>query len=298
MARFPSHTEISLLFMARDVQRFSLSCLLLFFSALFAQAEVLHVTVEGKDDSACGAVNRPCRSISQAIVNANEEDTIVVGPGRYGDLNNDGDFADPGEEAAEVGFGCYCMLNVSKRLSVESRAGAAETILDASDQVRRVVLIQTDNVTFGGTAKGFTVAGALGAGLEVTARTSGVRVAGNLIKDNRGAGVFVHGDRHVFSDNIISNNRKHGLDISRGNGHEIRRNLIRDNAAGGIHTLANDIHVADNSFVNNDPVRGCGLINNSGAELVLWQNVWKTAGVENKVCNLGKSHTVDHGKLP
>jgi hypothetical protein len=272
---------------------------LLPLAALSAQASVLHATVEGKDDSTCGAIERPCRSISRAIANASEGDAIVVGPGRYGDLNSDGDFADPGEEAAEVGFGCYCMLNVSKRLTVESRGGAAATVLDAGDRVERAVLIQVNDVTFGGSAKGFTVAGARGPGLVVEEHTNGVRIAGNVVTKNRGAGILVHGDRHIIVDNIVSDNRKHGLDIARGSGHEIRRNVIRENMAGGIHTLAHNILIEENTFVDNDPVRGCGLINNSGAEIFSLQNVWEMKGKQehssmNKVCNLDGSRTVDH----
>ena len=51
---------------------------------------------EGKPQ--CGEPRNACRSISQAIENASTTDNIWVGPGRYGDLNGDGDFEDQGEE--------------------------------------------------------------------------------------------------------------------------------------------------------------------------------------------------------
>ena len=40
----------------------------------------------------------PCRSISRGIANAADGDTIVVGPGRYGDLDRDGTLSEPNEE--------------------------------------------------------------------------------------------------------------------------------------------------------------------------------------------------------
>lgn len=45
------------------------------------------VTNIGVDESTCGTNASPCRSISQAIVNASAGDAIHVGPGRYGDLD-------------------------------------------------------------------------------------------------------------------------------------------------------------------------------------------------------------------
>src|SRR5712692_1255858 len=83
-----------------------------------AMAATFIVANNGVDSSTCGAANTPCRSISRAIANALAGDTIIVGPGRYGDLNRDGAFTDPGEEAAEVGFGCNCMIKVNKQVTL------------------------------------------------------------------------------------------------------------------------------------------------------------------------------------
>src|SRR5262245_25730938 len=57
---------------------------------------VIHVENNGVDSSDCGSKQSPCRSISQAVANATENDTIRVGPGRYGDLDQDGTFAERG----------------------------------------------------------------------------------------------------------------------------------------------------------------------------------------------------------
>ena len=61
-----------------------------------ARAATLLVANNGIDSSICGTPGNPCRSISQAISNAVPGDVISVGRGRYGDLNNDGDFSRPG----------------------------------------------------------------------------------------------------------------------------------------------------------------------------------------------------------
>src|SRR3989304_4802764 len=89
-----------------------------------AEAATLHVRNNGQDSGTCGAAASPCRSISQAIANAVAGDTLMVGPGRYGDLDGDGNFTSPGEEAAEDGSGCFCMIKVDKALTIGSRARA------------------------------------------------------------------------------------------------------------------------------------------------------------------------------
>src|SRR5215831_12453452 len=103
------------------------------FTALFAllvvggagsasAASVLNVANDGTDSGTCGAATSPCRSITQAITNAPAGSTIVVGPGRYGDLNNNGTFGETGEEP--IDGGCGCMVDVSKKLTILSRDGA------------------------------------------------------------------------------------------------------------------------------------------------------------------------------
>jgi hypothetical protein len=71
----------------------------------------LFVTARAVDSAVCGSRFEPCRSISQAIENAKDGDHIFVGPGYYGDINMDGDFNDPGDEKAQLGFGCPMALH-------------------------------------------------------------------------------------------------------------------------------------------------------------------------------------------
>src|ERR1700745_72037 len=62
----------------------------------------LWATNNGTDTPTCGNVSKPCRSISQAIENANAGDTIWVGAGRYGNISGDGSFSHPGDEHPQL----------------------------------------------------------------------------------------------------------------------------------------------------------------------------------------------------
>jgi hypothetical protein len=123
-----------------------------------AHAATRYVADTGADAPSCGLdAATACRSISQAIQLAGPGDTILVGPGRYGDLNRSGVLGDfSGEETGAPGCGCAVAIN--KPVIVVSSAGAAVTLIDA----RGVYLI--DNVLlitiggeFGRPGKGFSV---------------------------------------------------------------------------------------------------------------------------------------------
>ena len=78
-----------------------------------AHAAVQYVENYGVDSASC-AFASPCRTISRAVTNASAGDTIIVGPGRYGDIDGDNAFTTSGDEAAEIGSGCNCVLKVDK----------------------------------------------------------------------------------------------------------------------------------------------------------------------------------------
>jgi hypothetical protein len=92
-----------------------------------AGAGTLFVAASGTDGGACGAKTSPCRSISQAITNALAGDSIQVGPGFYGDLNNDGTLGGTGEERG--GCSGTCMIEVSKAVRIYSSDGAGATVI-------------------------------------------------------------------------------------------------------------------------------------------------------------------------
>src|SRR5262245_14686348 len=78
-----------------------------------ANAATLRVANNGVDGAGCGTTTSPCRSLSRAIANAVAGDRIIVGPGRYGDLDRDGTFGESGEEtgAGCSGNGCMILVN-------------------------------------------------------------------------------------------------------------------------------------------------------------------------------------------
>ncbi|MFY2558515.1 right-handed parallel beta-helix repeat-containing protein [Corallococcus terminator] len=211
----------------------------------------LYVANNALDSATCGAKANPCRSISRAIANARDGDRILVQPGRYGDLNADGDFSDPGDEAAEVQTGCRCMILINKRLRVESTGGAQVTVIDAAGAVLDVVNITVSNVVFGDYGKGFTLTGAGkvtdddGIGLAVLGGRN-VRVIGNIAQGNRDAGFTLLGDRHTVRDNVATGN---GMGFSIGSGTE--GNTVKEN-------------LATNN--GNDEVYGHGFISGGGGD--------------------------------
>ena len=122
-----------------------------------ANKNTFYVATNGADSNTCGPTDqRPCRSITQAIANAGPGDDIIVGPGRYGDLDQNGVLSEPGEEAPAAG--CGCMLAVNKAVSIYSSDGAAVTVIDARTlNVMTNVLIITNGGEFGRPGQGFTV---------------------------------------------------------------------------------------------------------------------------------------------
>jgi hypothetical protein len=149
-----------------------------------AQAATLNVAANGVDGPTCGADATPCRTIGQAVLNADEGDRILVGPGVYGDLNEDDDLADDGEEEAGDPA-CDCMLQITKRLTFESSAGAAMTIIRGTTTLIAVSL-EASGIIFGAHDRGFTISRGQD-GLRLLAGAVGVQVIGNVV-NGPGAG--------------------------------------------------------------------------------------------------------------
>lgn len=194
-----------------------------------ADGAILHVASNGIDGASCGGKTSPCRSISQAIANVSDGDRIVVGPGRYGDLNGDSDFMDTGDEAAEFG-GCVCMIKVDKSISLESSDGAAVTVLDVARADIRAVVIEADGVVFGKSRRGFTLLNSRREGV-ITQDTSNVTVAGNLAIGNgtNGNDAFkIAGTGHTITENVAIGNARSGFGIN-GQGITITNNVASSN---------------------------------------------------------------------
>ncbi len=161
----------------------------------FAHGATRHVATTGNDGPDCGlALSTACRSISRAIELADPGDTVLVGPGRYGDLNRNGVLGEPGEELGYLTppASCSCVLRIEKPVIVISSAGAAVTMIDGRPvDVIQNVLILTDGGEFGRPGKGFTVTetlhrdGAtgnfLGEGIVVAVDSGKAMVRGNQV---------------------------------------------------------------------------------------------------------------------
>ena len=91
---------------------FTLFVLLTLATAGEALAGTLLVAETGADSSACGSPTSPCRSIGQAIANANPGDEIVVGPGVYGDVDGDGVFTPGSGDETPNGSGMIAVTNL------------------------------------------------------------------------------------------------------------------------------------------------------------------------------------------
>jgi hypothetical protein len=171
-------------------------------------AATLVVATNGSDGGSCGADTAPCRSLSRAIANAANGDEIIVGPGTYGDVDDDGIFTPGvGDETPSGG----AMIAVTKQLSIVSRDGAAATVIRFADGgvASVAVSLSTTGVTFGQRNRGFSVVGdnaACNIGIRSTANLS--RIEGNVVTQcgrgvqATGAGVGVSYNRATANSDL------------------------------------------------------------------------------------------------
>ena len=239
-----------------------------------AHAATLNVASNGTDSASCGT-SSPCRSISQAIALAAAGDTIVVGPGRYGDLNDNGTFGETGEEP--VPGACGCMIDVDKKLTILSRDGAAATVIDAKGEAVTAVLIEgatASGTVFGKANKGFTIAGGSGVvGLTINGGATGVVVAGNTssyndfgfradasgaaFNNNRAVGnlfqgIYVTATASIVG-NVVTQSAQNGIWLSAGGPHTVKGNVSSGNLGDGIliDAVATGSVVSGNAVLDN-----------------------------------------------
>jgi hypothetical protein len=153
------------------------------------EAATRYVASNGTDTSSCGATqSQACRSITVGIAHANAGDLVLVGPGRYGDIDGDLQYTSPGDEAANLGLGC--VVCIEKRVTLASFDGADVTVIDPGQpgpgqslptQLHATVLVTAAGARLGATGQGFTVLGlpptsASGRCLPVRERCAAIRV--------------------------------------------------------------------------------------------------------------------------
>lgn len=198
-----------------------------------AQNTIL-VAANGVDSLSCGSAGDPCRSIRQGIDNAVDGDSIVVGPGRYGDNNNNGIFGEDGEEEADLNGACDCLLRVDKSVRIVSRDGAAATVLHAGWLPMQIVRIYSSYTTFGEPGHGFTLTGSTASaisGLSTGPETGFNIIAGNIVSNNSGNGVRIFGGQQTVAANVFTTNGAAGFQS--GGGQEASGLQLLNNVAVG-----------------------------------------------------------------
>jgi hypothetical protein len=206
----------------------TVSILLLFSTGLTAEAAVLQVGNNGLDGPGCGSKIAPCRSITRAIDLAAPGDTIVVGPGRYGDLDRDGTLGEANEEGPETG----AVIVIDKAVTVESSTGAVWTIIDVAGFNRVAVRVTASGARFGRAKKGFTLFDSTGNGVAIES-ASNVAVEGNhAILTNGGFLASGTGGGHVIQGNVASANALGVALFSAGGGIALGNLAVANTGAG------------------------------------------------------------------
>jgi hypothetical protein len=221
----------------------------------------IHVAVNGTDSRRCGSRFDPCRSITQAINVAREGDTILVGPGRYGDVDIGPDLKGAGDEHPDAAL--ECMVCIDKRVRVLSTHGPAQTAIQEADiPVGALVLIRANGVTFGRGNQGFTLygramrapdSGGARVGLAVQG-ASDVRVEGNIVTAVPGAGLRIDaadGPIRVSRNQAIGNEGPGFIVTRSGEGYVwLLRNEAVANRAEGFQVEGAHLVVANSAHTN------------------------------------------------
>jgi hypothetical protein len=177
--------------------------LLVLLLACPASAATRHASNDGVDSTTCGSKAEPCRSISRAISHAAPGDTVLVGPGRYGNLDRDGQFGEDGEEGQNAG--CLCAVHVDRPVSLRSRAGAAATVIEGVGAI--VLRVDAPRSEIGRRNAGFTIRVTDLDGIRVAEAATDVKIGGNLVVETPNAlanNMFVvDGDGGRVADNRV-----------------------------------------------------------------------------------------------
>jgi hypothetical protein len=223
--------------MPYHVFRISLTAVVFLVLVPSAHGHTLYVANNGLDSPSCGPKASPCRSISQAVnTNAADGDTIIVGPGRYGDLDFNGTLGNlPGEETG--GFGCVLLL--ARAVRVLSSDGAAATVIDGRFPATDCnVGIVVDGTEFGKPGKGFTVTNTASDSTAIVINASNVAIRGNQLVPSGtggqgpGKGIEVASTSQAIT---IENNQLTGFVIAikaLGAGVTIAKNQVSQNNTG------------------------------------------------------------------
>ncbi|MBI3247278.1 MAG: right-handed parallel beta-helix repeat-containing protein [Deltaproteobacteria bacterium] len=263
---------------ARSVAALALLCTL----APAAHASTLYVANNGVNPRVCssglgcgvGAGTPPCRSITCALGSAQAGDTIIVGPGRYGDLDNDGTLGEVGEEKPSAS--CGCMVAVNKPVILVSSHGAASTVIDGrSMDVAKNVLLMFNGGEFGRPGKGFTVTNTkrhLADGIVIDG--TNIKVRGNQVLATlvypytvqqpfpRGGISALSGGPILIEGNQVIGQWEYGI-LAQGTGKTVRKNQVSVSTTYGIYAQGDNVVVG-----NVVTATGVGIVLQDGAKAV------------------------------
>jgi hypothetical protein len=238
----------------------ALSAATMMIGVASATSATLNVTNDGADSASCGAQTKPCRTISQAIENAADGDSIEVGAGTYGNLSGNPNFAGPGDEHAQMSGNIPepgCIICINKGVHIYSLHGAAVTIIQAipSTPFSSTVMIQTDGVIFGQVGGGFTLTGG---------NVNGINLDMNALINNDGL------KRNV----TVAGN----VDVGDGNGFAFSgRPFADDRCPNPLCISTATVTFADNESINN----GAGFnvaVNTYNPPIILQSNLAQGSG--------------------
>lgn len=234
----------------------------------------LYVANNGFDTGTCGAVETPCRTITQGIANALEGDTLIVKPGLYGELDGTASIDYVGEETGVTAPWIQGAVYVNKRLTILSSEGADATVIDLGNATNAAVEIAADGVRFGDKGHGFTLTGGQQFGLY--SHGNDVVIVGNVARGqsfagfrvdstgiselrqntavaNPGMGIMVLGSspaNYVVVSNNVAAGNGNGIVVGVLSPHRITGNVISDNEIG-INMNYGGSRIAQNQIVNN-----------------------------------------------
>jgi hypothetical protein len=226
----------------------ALLALLLALAAPAGAAKV-YVANNGADGAACGTKSAPCRTIGAGIARAQAGDVVEVGPGRYGELDDDGWDDSPNEEVRNAE--CACFVRVDRRITVRSRDGASSTVLlPAAINVfegDRIVGVEAAGAEFGQPGHGFTIVGVADR-VALEASGAGAKVAGNVVLF-AGTGIAATAPGVEVADNRVSRGDV-GIALLADGGLALR-NSVMGNATAGFRIEAAGSVLDGNAVIGN-----------------------------------------------
>ncbi len=242
-------------------------------AAALAQ-NTIHVANDGTDSAGCGAATQPCRSISAGITAAVAGDTVLVRPGRYGDLDGDDALGGIGEEMGHYNG----TVHLNKAIKVLSTRGAGATVIKGISTLPIVVYIDADGAQFGERNQGFTVTGAssfgvsnnnmstgkiagntahaLVAGFYIGSQGQEVEVSHNTAVNNSGWGIVgassgdTAGSTFIHHNTVIGTANSSGIQVSAKGAHRVIANHVSGNYIG-IDVGVGPSRVAQNIVTDN-----------------------------------------------